>query len=48
MFGSFCSNEMTSASARFSRAFKTVNYCLIYHVFKELSLLARCVRMVII
>ena len=30
--------QMTSASAHFPRAFKTVNYCLIYHVFLALTL----------
>ena len=35
---------MTSASTHFTRAFKTVNYCLIYHTFLALTLWTRCVR----
>ena len=35
---------MTSASACIHRAYKTANYCLIYHVSLTLTLKARCVR----
>ena len=35
--------QMTSASTHFPHAFKIVIYCLIYHTFLALALLARCV-----